>query len=65
MSIVSLSRISKVYPLGKTTVNALNDIDLSIAEGDFVSIVGPSGSGKTTIMNIIGLIDTPSSGHIR
>lgn len=65
MSIVSLSRISKVYPLGKTTVNALNDIDLSIAEGDFVSIVGPSGSGKTTIMNIIGLIDTPSSGRIR
>jgi putative ABC transport system ATP-binding protein len=48
--------------MGNIQINALKDINLEIAEGEFVSIAGPSGSGKTTLMNIIGLIDKPSQG---
>jgi putative ABC transport system ATP-binding protein len=51
--------------MGKITVEALKDINLDIGAGDFVSVAGPSGSGKTTMMNIIGLIDTPSGGTVR
>jgi putative ABC transport system ATP-binding protein len=50
--------------MGKIVVEALKGINLDIAAGDFVSVAGPSGSGKTTMMNIIGLIDTPSGGAI-
>jgi putative ABC transport system ATP-binding protein len=50
--------------MGKLTVEALKDIDLDIGAGDFVSVAGPSGSGKTTMMNIIGLIDTPTRGAV-
>ena len=64
MSIVSLKNIEKTYPLGKLEVNALKGIDLDITEKDFVSVAGPSGSGKTTMMNIIGLIDSPTDGQI-
>jgi putative ABC transport system ATP-binding protein len=67
MTVVSLENISKIYSLGKVEVPALKDVSLGITEGDFVSVAGPSGSGKTTMMNIIGLIDTPTAGavHIR
>jgi putative ABC transport system ATP-binding protein len=51
--------------MGKLMVEALRGIDLDIGVGDFVSVAGPSGSGKTTMMNIIGLIDTPSVGTLR
>jgi putative ABC transport system ATP-binding protein len=50
--------------MGKLTVEALKDINLEIGAGDFVSVAGPSGSGKTTMMNIIGLLDTPSGGTV-
>jgi putative ABC transport system ATP-binding protein len=50
--------------MGNTTVEALKGVDLDIGAGDFVSVAGPSGSGKTTMMNIIGLIDSPSGGTV-
>ncbi|MDR1443270.1 MAG: ABC transporter ATP-binding protein [Treponema sp.] len=50
--------------MGKITVEALKDVNLDIGAGDFVSVAGPSGSGKTTMMNIIGLIDTPTAGTV-
>ena len=64
MSIIQLQNLKKVYPLGKLEVEALKGVNLEITRGDFVSVAGPSGSGKTTMMNIIGLIDTPSAGEI-
>ncbi|GMO53618.1 MAG: ABC transporter ATP-binding protein [Termitinemataceae bacterium] len=64
MFIVELQNVVKSYMLGSVSVNALKGLNLQITEGDFVSVAGPSGSGKTTIMNIIGLIDKPTSGSI-
>ena len=64
MSMIKLQQLKKIYPLGKLEVHALKGIDLTINESDFVSVAGPSGSGKTTMMNILGLIDTPSSGEV-
>ncbi|GHV55586.1 ABC transporter ATP-binding protein [Spirochaetia bacterium] len=54
----------KSYPMGKLMVDALKGVSLKLSKGDFVSVAGPSGSGKTTMMNIIGLIDTPSRGSV-
>ena len=62
---VTLTDVHKGYPLGKTQVRAVNGVSFAIEEGDFVSIAGPSGSGKTTILNMIGCIDTPTSGTVR
>ncbi|MBD3108317.1 ABC transporter ATP-binding protein [Bacillus sp. AGMB 02131] len=59
---MKLSDIKKVYNNGSLEVPVLNGIDLTIEEGEFVAIMGPSGSGKSTLMNIIGFLDTPSSG---
>nr|WP_281722895.1 ABC transporter ATP-binding protein [Nitrosomonas nitrosa] len=64
MSIVRFENVSKVYMLGEQQVLALKDINLEIEEGVFLAIAGPSGSGKSTILNLIGCIDTPSSGNI-
>jgi putative ABC transport system ATP-binding protein len=64
MSIISLSGLKKSYPLGSLEVHALKGINLEVIEKDFVSVAGPSGSGKTTMMNIIGLIDSPTDGKI-
>jgi len=64
MSIVQLSQVRKNYALGKTTVEAVKGVDFRIEKGDFISIAGPSGSGKSTILNMIGLIDAPSSGKV-
>ena len=64
MSIVRLVNVSKEYMLGEQKVQALEDINLEIEEGVFLAIAGPSGSGKSTILNLIGCIDTPSSGNI-
>tara|TARA_Y100000588_G_C14153804_1_gene881716 strand:- start:306 stop:992 length:687 start_codon:yes stop_codon:yes gene_type:complete len=60
--LISLSQIKRHYILGKETVKALDNIDLIIQNNEFLSIMGPSGSGKSTLMNIIGCLDTPTSG---
>ncbi len=60
---IELSHISKTYQLGHHTVSALQDLSLRITDGELVALIGSSGSGKTTTMNIIGLLDKPSTGH--
>ena len=61
--IINVKDIKKSYTVGTQEVNALGGINLSVEKGEFISIMGPSGSGKTTLMNIIGCLDTPSSGE--
>ncbi len=61
-ALISLRDIVKRYQLGKLEVAALRGIDLDIARGEYVAVMGPSGSGKSTLMNIIGCLDTPSTG---
>ena len=59
---IDLQKICRSFMVGDQRVSALQDIDLHIAAGDYVSIMGPSGSGKSTLLNLIGLLDRPSSG---
>ena len=61
--IINVKDIKKSYTVGTQEVNALRGINLSVEKGEVISIMGPSGSGKTTLMNIIGCLDTPSSGE--
>lgn len=61
-TLISFSDVWKTYGEGETQVNALAGVDMAINRGEFVSIMGPSGSGKSTSMNIIGCLDTPTSG---
>lgn len=63
-AMIQLEKISKVYQLGEVTVTALSEVSLEIGRGEFVVVLGPSGSGKTTLLNMIGSLDTPSSGSI-
>ena len=63
-SIVTLANVGKDYPMGKLTVHALTDVSLSIGKGEFTTIAGPSGSGKTTLLNLVGCVDTPTSGTV-
>lgn len=65
MNVIEVKAIKKDYPLGTTTVHALRGIDLAVEAGAFMSIIGPSGSGKTTLLNIIGCIDTPTTGSFK
>ncbi|WP_225894502.1 ABC transporter ATP-binding protein [Atlanticothrix silvestris] len=62
-AIIRLENIFKIYGSGETEVKALNDVNLTVQEGEYCSIMGPSGSGKSTAMNIIGCLDRPTSGH--
>jgi putative ABC transport system ATP-binding protein len=64
VSLVRVEKLCKTYTLGKQEVAALRDISLTINAGEFLAIAGPSGSGKTTLLNLIGCIDTPSSGDL-
>ena len=61
--LISLSDIHRIYGEGATEVRALDGIDLDIDDGEFVAIMGPSGSGKSTALNVIGCLDSPTSGH--
>ena len=60
--ILEMRDICKDYPMGKTVTRVLKNVDLDVAEGDYLAIMGPSGSGKTTLMNLIGCLDVPTSG---
>ncbi len=61
--LIELQAVTKVYGQGQASMKALDGIDLTIAPGEFVAVMGPSGSGKSTCMNIIGCLDTPTSGR--
>lgn len=62
MNIIHLHKLTKTYEVGSEKVHALKSIDLSIEQGEYVSIMGQSGSGKSTMLNILGCLDTPTSG---
>ncbi len=64
MSIVRTEKLTKLYQQDSVSVQALIDVDLEIKKGEFMAIVGPSGSGKTTLLNMIGGLDSPTSGRI-
>jgi len=64
MSIIAVRDVTKDYLLGKTHVHALRGVTLSVDQGEFLSVAGPSGSGKTTLLNLIGCVDTPTTGVV-
>jgi putative ABC transport system ATP-binding protein len=61
-TLIKTENLDKIYPLGLTTLRALDQVSLSVTKGEFVGLVGPSGSGKTTLLNIIGSLDAPTNG---
>ncbi len=63
MALIQLTKISRRYVMGSETIHALREVDVSISRGEYVAIMGPSGSGKSTLMNLLGCLDTPSSGE--
>jgi putative ABC transport system ATP-binding protein len=63
MAVIRLTQISRRYQMGSETIHALREVSLEIERGEYVAIMGPSGSGKSTLMNLIGCLDTPTSGQ--
>jgi ABC-type phosphate/phosphonate transport system ATPase subunit len=63
-TLVSLRNLTKTYQRGPEKIEVLHGVDLDIDKGDFIALMGPSGSGKTTLLNLIGGLDSPSSGQI-
>ncbi len=63
MHLIRLEKISRRYQMGSETIHALREVSLEIQRGEYVAIMGPSGSGKSTLMNLIGCLDTPTSGR--
>jgi len=64
MNVVALDCVCKEYALGAELVRAVDDVSLTVAEGEFLALAGPSGSGKSTVLNLIGCIDTPTRGEV-
>lgn len=64
-NVVTITGVKKLYKMGSETVAALNGVDLTIDEGEFVALMGPSGSGKSTLMNILGCLDRPTVGSYK
>jgi len=64
-TLVHARKLTKTYPLGRRTVDALRGIDLQLHRGDFAVLLGPSGAGKTTTLNLLGCLDRPSGGELR
>ncbi len=62
--LLELTGVGRTFRLGEVSIDAVHDVDLTIARGEFVSIVGPSGSGKTTLLNLLGGIDRPTTGAV-
>lgn len=62
MALIRLKQISRRYQMGAETIHALREVSLEIQRGEYVGIMGPSGSGKSTLMNLVGCLDTPTSG---
>ncbi len=61
---VKVEKVSKIYKMGEVEIRAVDEIEFSVDKGEFVVIVGPSGAGKTTVLNILGGMDTATSGHV-
>ena len=64
MSLIKMENVTKIYHTGEISVTALQNINLEIDKGSFISFIGPSGSGKTTLLNLIGCLDKPTEGDI-